>query len=243
MTYVKFVDCLIYKDIIYYKKKYHLSDELIDEFENYWDNKDYFNGEKIGVEDILILNNEIIISYFKTDYKTSIFVRNFLLKQIKMDVSDRRCSLGFNLLIKDMNNNLMLTSRVKDWHGNIILHSEHYQLSTSEGIDIDDIIDFNISNMIRRSILEELGIDLSYYQIINVGFYDDNNSSIVSIIEIEDLSTLDLDLDLSQSLDYKNNIIDIKKYIIINNNDIEYNNNYSDILNQYILNNIKYIYN
>lgn len=236
-----------YKDVDYYIRKYNISEGKIKDFNNYFKQNKFFNGDKVGIETIKYINGKLDVTYFRTNYEVAILIRNFLLgdKEIILDKEDSRASLGFEVLLKDLKGKVILTRRNKDWYGNDVSDINHYQLTTSEGIDISDVESMKsediFKQLILRSLKEELGLCMNLNEIISLelGFKESDNSYIACEITVDDIYKLNYNL--YESEDYDNNIDDIKDVDIFLLVDLESNNEYTPVLNDYLNKEITWI--
>lgn len=236
-----------YKDVDYYIRKYSISEEKIRAFKEYFKTNKFFNGDKIGIERLEYDGVKLVVVYFKTNYEVAILVRNFLLNvdEINLEEGDKRANIGFEVLLKDVKGRTILTRRNKDWYGNDVSDIDHFQLTTSEGIDIKDVESKDIvgvnERLIKRSLREELGLDIDLTEItsLRIGYRESENTCLVVDITVEDIYELKYNIDESE--DSLGKVMDIKDVLIILKRDLKSNSEYSPILNGYLNNEIKWL--
>lgn len=236
-----------YKDVDYYVRKYSISKEKISAFKAYFKKKKFFNGDKIGIERLEYDGAKLTVVYFKTNYEVAILVRKFLSSddEIKLEESDERANMGFNVLLKDVKGRMIITRRSKDWHGNDVSNIDHFQLTTSEGIEINDVESEDepliIERLIARSLREELGLDIDLTEItsLRIGYKESENTYLTVDITVEDI--YELKYNIHQSEDKLNKIMDIKDALIIPMKDLKSNSEYTPALNDYLDNNINWL--
>lgn len=188
--------------------------ELREEFETHWLNEGYINGEKIGV--CGFKDNEL--KYYKTDYKTMVFVYKFLRYKTELQDYVKNSSLGIHTVLRDKDN-FIITQRYFDTGGN--LENNFYQLTTSEGVEANDILECKdtkedvIPYLIKRSLEEELGVYITSGKYKYVGYSeDDNRPYLLYEVVVEDVT--DLINNKKQSGDEISGVIDIKNIYIVN---------------------------
>lgn len=164
--------------------------ECIEDFNKHWESKGYYNGNKIGVSQLK--GNRL--KYYQTDYKTMRFIYNFLRHKVDLPNYILNSSLGIHTIIRD-DAEYLITRRKHNSEGDIA--DNLYQLSTSEGIEVEDILNSKerkedlIQYLIKRSLEEELGIELEIGEYKYIGYSEeDNRPYILYEIKVENLREL-----------------------------------------------------
>lgn len=164
--------------------------ECIEDFNKFWESKGYYNGNKIGVSQ----RKGNRIKYYQTDYKTTRFIYNYLRHKVELPKYILNSSLGIHTVIRD-DDEYLITRRKYNLEGGI--EDNLYQLSTSEGIEFDDILNSKerkedlIQYLIKRSLEEELGIELEIGEYKYIGYFeDDKRPYIIYEIKVENLREL-----------------------------------------------------
>ena len=156
----------------------------------------YFNNEKYGVEKIsgfertedMAERPVLRVEMFLTDYFTHRVIkdvckqlakthREFIMDMDFNNIGSNRIlftSLGINLILKEGNDKVLLTSRSTNAAETYNRHS--YSLSAIEGVSVSDYDNFNQSVNVQltvfRGLQEELGVDESYVMKDSLKFYN-----------------------------------------------------------------------
>lgn len=210
-----------FRGIDYCVEKYNISEYKLGLFKEYFKRNNFFNGDEIGIERLDYDGKKLTVVYFKTNYEVAILVRNFLLKdgEVVLGDCDKRANMGFEVLLKDLKGKVILTCRNKDWYGNDVSDIDHFQLTSSEGIEINDVeskdISVVIKQLIERSLREELGLDIDLTKIksMRLGYSESENTCLVAEVTVDDIYNLKFNIDDSE--DSIGNTDDIKDVIII----------------------------
>lgn len=237
---IEFINTEEGKYLDYYMEKYEVR-YLTDLFNRYWESKNFFNGAKIGVSNIVIdSKGKLKVYYFRTDYKTAMFVRQFLYQledegKLKLDEEDYRCNMGYEVLLRDDKHGIF-SKRKNDWYGNN--KDNHYILTASEGLEESDAI--SITNkgdtVYQRALLEEIGVSLPSGLETQLGYVIGRNT--VLYIEVYVSNIYNIESNLTNSIDTLTGVEDIVGCDILEIDSLEYNSAYSTVLNNYILGNV-----
>ena len=164
--------------------------ECIEDFNKHWESKGYFNGKKLGVSQLK--GNRL--TYYQTNYQTMRFIYNYLRHKVELPNYILNSSLGIHTIIRD-DDEYLITRRKHNSEGDIA--DNLYQLSTSEGIEVEDILNSKerkedlIQYLIKRSFEEELGIELEIGEYKYIGYSEeDNRPYILYEIKVENLREL-----------------------------------------------------